>query len=105
MSAIRTGIVSGGCNAQYRHILVSVMALTVLPPVVPVDEARADVFGQCAHQRNLDMKIASCIEASNSTSYPWILQWVYRTLARAQREQGEIQAAITSFAKSLAAEE
>jgi hypothetical protein len=54
---------------------------------------------------DLDRKIASCIEASKSTSYPWILHWVYRELARAHRERGEIQKAIASYAQSLAAEE
>src|SRR5262249_19701323 len=92
-------------TAECRHILASVLALAILAMVVPVDNASAEVFGECAHQRNLDIKIASCIEASRSTSYPWILHWVYRALARAQRERGEIQAAITSYEKSLAAEE
>lgn len=40
-----------------------------------------------------------------ATSYPWILQWVHRELARAHGERGEIQKALTSYAKSLAAEE
>ena len=40
-----------------------------------------------------------------ATSYPWILQWVHRELARAHRERGEIQEALTSYAKALAAEE
>jgi len=55
--------------------------------------ARADVFGLCSHQRNLEDKIAACIQATKSTSYPWILQWVHRELARAQRERGELQEA------------
>jgi len=68
-------------------------------------EASADALGKCAYQKDLDKKIASCIEASKSTSYPWILQWVYRDLARAYRERGETQKAIASYAQSLAAEE
>jgi hypothetical protein len=68
-------------------------------------EASADALGKRARQTDLDRKIASCIEASKSTSYPWILHWVYRELARAHRERGEIQKAIASYAQSLAAEE
>jgi len=68
-------------------------------------EASADALGKCAHQNDLDKKIASCVEASKSTSYPWILQWVYRDLARAYRERGDIQKAIASYEQSLAAEE
>ena len=67
--------------------------------------ARADVFGLCPHQRNLEDKIAACIQATKSTSYPWILQWVHRELARAQRERGELQEVIFSLERSLAAEE
>jgi hypothetical protein len=59
--------------------------------------ARADVFGLCAHQPNLEDKIAACIQATKSTSYPWILQWVHRELARAQRERRELQEAIFSL--------
>ena len=87
-----------------RRPLMSVVALALITITTP-REASADAFGQCAHQRDLEKKIASCIKASKSTSYPWILQWVYRELARAQRDRGEIQNAITSYAQSLAAEE
>ena len=85
-------------------IPVSAMAVTFIA-LLSSREANADALGMCAHQRDLDKKIASCLEASNSTSYPWILQWVYRDLARAYRERGETQKAIASYAQSLAAEE
>jgi hypothetical protein len=65
----------------------------------------ANVFGQCAHPSNLEIKIAACTEASQSTSYPWILHWVYRELARAHRENGERDKAIVNYAHSLAARE
>src|SRR5262245_33658053 len=86
------------------RIQVPTMALAFIALTVPL-EASAEAFGECAHQKNLDKKIAACIDASKATSYPWILQWVYRELARAHRERGEIQKALTSYAKSLAAEE
>jgi hypothetical protein len=92
-------------TAESRRVLAPVAALAMLATIVPIGKANADAFGECAHQRNLDMKIAACIEASKSTSYPWILQWVHRALARAHRERGEIQKAIASYAQSLAAEE
>ena len=87
-----------------RRTLLSVVAFALVA-ITTSREAGADSFGQCAHQRDLEKKIASCIKASRSTSYPWILQWVYRELARAHRERGEIQEAITSYAQSLSAEE
>ena len=82
-------------------LAIAIAGIALLSPL----QARAEVFGECAHQKGLDMKIASCIQASRSTSYPWILHWVYRELARAQLERGEIQKAIVSYAQSLAAEE
>jgi hypothetical protein len=87
-----------------KRIPVSAIAVAFITLLSPL-KASAEVFGECAHHRNLDMKIAACIKASRSTSYPWILQWVYRELARAQRERGEIQKAIASYAQSLAAED
>ena len=84
---------------------ISVPAIAVaLPALLTPLNASANAFGDCAHQMNLK-KVVSCIEASKSTPYPWILQWVYRELARAHRERGEIEKAITSYAQSLAAEE
>jgi hypothetical protein len=65
----------------------------------------ADVFGQCVHPSNLDIKIAACTAASKATSYPWILHWVYRELARAHRDRGESDKAITNYARSLSARE
>ena len=87
-----------------KRIPVPAMAVAFIA-LLTTREASADAFGQCAHQTDLDRKIASCIEASKSTSYPWILHWVYRELASAYRERGEIQKAITSYEQSLAAEE
>jgi hypothetical protein len=92
-------------TAEFRRALAPVVALAMLATVVPVGKANADAFGECAHQRNLDMKIAACIEASKSTSYPWILQWVYRALAQSQRERGQMQDALANYARSLAMEE
>ena len=68
-------------------------------------EASANDLGRCAHQRDPDKKIASCIEALKLTPYPRVLQWVYREMARAHRERGEIQSAITSYTLSLAADD
>lgn len=68
-------------------------------------EASANDLGQCAHQRDPEKKIASCIEALKLSPYPRVHQWVYREIARAHRERGEIQSAITSYTLSLAAED
>jgi hypothetical protein len=62
-----------------------------------------NAFGQCARHNDLAVKIAACKEAAKMTPYPWILQWVYRELARAQRDHGERDAAVASYARSLAA--
>jgi len=103
----RPGSVAQSRSAQEGHmnrtpkLAIAIAGIALLSPL----QARAEVFGECAHQKGLDMKIASCIQASRSTSYPWILHWVYRELARAQLERGEIQKAIVSYAQSLAAEE
>jgi hypothetical protein len=87
------------CSAMRAVSTLALIGMAVSP------EARADVFGQCAHQRNLEEKIAACVQATKLTPYPWILQWVHRELARSQRERGQIQEAIVSFERSLAAEE
>jgi hypothetical protein len=73
--------------------------------IVDPSNASANVFGQCAHEVDSQRRIAACIVASKSTSYPWILHWVYRELASAHRERGEIKQAIASYVLSLAAEE
>jgi hypothetical protein len=91
--------------AHIARSVISVTSTLVLIGVAIPLEAHADAFGQCAHRRNLEEKIAACIQAAKSTSYPWILQWVHRELARSQRERGELQEAIISFERSLAAEE
>jgi hypothetical protein len=85
--------------------LTAVASTLVLIGVAIPLEAHADPFGQCAHRRNLEEKIAGCSQAAKSTSYPWILQWIYRELARSQRERGELHEAIISYELSLAAEE
>jgi len=90
--------------SRIQVIQVSTVVLASIALTVPL-EASAEAFGECAHQKNLDKKVAACIDASKATSYPWILQWVHRELARAHRERGEIQKALTNYAKSLAAEE
>lgn len=87
-----------------RSTTISLATLALFVLASPV-EANGNVFGQCARQRDLEQKIAACVEASKSTSYPWVLHWVYRELARAHRERGEIQRAIASYSRSLAAEE
>src|SRR5262245_1956433 len=79
-------------------------ALALLALVLPL-EASANTFGNCAQQSDLEVKIAACTEASRSTSYPWILRWVYRELARAHRERGETELAHASYKRSLAARE
>jgi hypothetical protein len=84
---------------------MSVASTLVLIGVAIPLEAHADVFGPVAHQRSLEDKIAACIQAARSTSYPRVLQWIYRELTRSQFERGQIQEAIISFERSLAAEE
>jgi len=79
-------------------------AFALLALVFPL-EASANPFGNCAQQRDLELKIAACTEAAKSTSYPWILRWVYRELARAHGERGEIELALASYTRSLAARE
>lgn len=79
-------------------------ALALLALLFPL-EASANAFGHCAQQEDLELKIAACSEASRSTSYPWVLRWVYRELARAHRERGEIALAHANYAQSLAVQE
>jgi hypothetical protein len=62
-----------------------------------------NAFGHCARHNDLAVRIAACKEAAQMTPYPWILQWVYRELARAQRDHGDRDDAIVSYARSLAA--
>jgi hypothetical protein len=62
-------------------LAMAIAGIALLSPL----QVSAEVFGECAHQTNFDKKIASCTQASKSTSYPWILQWVYRELARPSR--------------------
>ena len=85
-----------------KCLLTSGVALAL---ALATPQAGANDLGQCAHQRDPEKKIASCIEVSKSSPYPGVLHWVYRELARAHRERGEIQSAITSYAQSLAAAE
>ncbi len=60
-----------------------------------------NAFGQCARHSDLVVKIAACKEAAKMTPYPWILRWVYLELARAQRDHGERNDALVSYARSL----
>jgi len=93
-------------NAKPKRCQLSLVpAMFALIGGVVALEAHADVFDSCAHERNVDEKITACMQATKSTSYPWILQWVYRELARSYRERGEIQQAITNYERSLALEE
>jgi hypothetical protein len=86
------------------RVLASAAVLLLLVALSPRD-ARADVFGQCAHQRDIASKIAACIEASKSTSFRKALHWIFRELARAHYDRGETELAILSYARSLAAED
>jgi len=79
-------------------------AFALLVLVLPF-EASANPFGHCAQQRDLELKIAACAQASRATTYPWILHWVYRELGRAHRERGETELALASYGRSLAARE
>ena len=94
-----------------KRVLVPVTTIALLALIIPgtanaqAPGPFANVFGQCACQHHVDIKIAACTEAAKATSYPWILQWVYRELARAQRERGDIDGAAASYALSLAAKE
>jgi hypothetical protein len=89
-----------------RILTPTVMAL-IFPYAIGAQAPKGsgDVFGQCAHSIRLEMKIAACAAASGATSFPWILHWVYRELARAQRDHGERDNAIVSYERSLAAQE
>jgi hypothetical protein len=80
---------------------VAIAGIAFLSPL----QANAEVFGECAHQSDLAMKISACVDASKSTSYPWILRWVYRELAIAQRERDQMKDTIASGARSLARED
>jgi hypothetical protein len=94
-----------------NRIQVLALNLALIAFIVPYKAtaqapiSSADAFGQCAKQNDLDTKIAACMEASKATPYPWILHWVYRELARAQRGHGESEKAIISYERSLAARE
>ena len=81
-------------------IVAAALALMML---IGLPEARAKPFGQCARQRNVDAKIASCLEAARSTSYARILHWVHAELARAYRQRVENEKATTSYSRELAA--
>jgi hypothetical protein len=92
-----------------KRIAIETLALALVVLILPytagaqAPRPSANVFGQCAHPSSLEIKIAACTEASKATPFPWILHWVYRELARAQREHGEPDKAIVSYARSLAA--
>ncbi|HXW25317.1 MAG TPA: hypothetical protein VEK73_11250 [Xanthobacteraceae bacterium] len=94
-----------------KRVPVPALAIALGALVIPVAAAAqapvasANPFGQCACHHSLDIKMAACTEAAKATSYPWILHWVYRELARAQRERGDTGAAVASYARSLAAKE
>jgi hypothetical protein len=92
-----------------KTIRASALRVTLLLLATP-NKAGAEVavflgnaFGHCARHDDVAVKIAACKEAAKMTPYPWILQWVYRELARAQRDHGERDAAVASYARSLAA--
>jgi hypothetical protein len=94
-------------NFTIKHIPAAALGLALVLVATP-NKAGAEVFlgnafGQCARHDDLAVKITACKEAAKMTPYPWILQWVYRELARAQRDHGERDAAIASYARSLAA--
>ncbi len=63
----------------------------------------AHLFGRCARHSNAEVKIESCLAATRLTASPAILHWVYREMARAHRERGEIPQAVTGYMHSLAA--
>jgi hypothetical protein len=87
-------------------LTIALAAFAIAPTAgaqAPISSANA--FGLCATQSDLTMKVAACTQASQATPFPWILHWVYRELARAQRDSGNAQQAIMSYARSLAAQE
>jgi hypothetical protein len=84
-------------------IALAALAAPTAGAQTPISSANA--FGLCATQSDLAVKIAACTQASQATPFPWILHWVYRELARAQRDSGKAGQAIVSFARSLAAQE
>jgi hypothetical protein len=92
-----------------KSILTSALGLSLVLFAGPRNAtAEASVFlgnafGQCARHTDIVVKIAACKEAAKMTPYPWILRWVYLELARAQRDHGERNDAIVSYARSLAA--
>jgi uncharacterized protein DUF3306 len=85
-------------------MLRGLAAVALVAFVVPL-EASANSFGRCAQQGNPQLKIAACTEASTLTSYPRVLRWIYREMARAHRERGEIELARLKYLQSLAAQE
>jgi hypothetical protein len=93
-----------------KRVLIPALAIALAALAAPTARAQAPVssanaFGLCATQSDLAVKIAACTQASQATPFPWILHWVYRELARAQRDSGNAQQAIMSYARSLAAQE
>jgi hypothetical protein len=82
-----------------------ILVMLVAPSAASAQMYSGNAFGQCAVQKNIEIKIAACTEASKLTPYPWVLTWVYRELVRAHRDHGETDTAITYYARSLAAKE
>jgi hypothetical protein len=88
------------------HRTICLLAVALAAPVILAPTvASADVFGQCAHQRDLEKKIAACTAAAKSTVYPKVLHWVYRELAGAHHARGDMEIALTNYKRSLDADD
>ena len=75
--------------------------IAILCLLMSSEIARADCFGICANNANVDKRIVACTEAEQHTTYPRILHWVQRELARALSERGEYDKAIGYYKRSL----
>jgi hypothetical protein len=92
-----------------KHVLFTAVSCALLALVAPsVASAQmflGNAFGQCAVQENPETKISACTMAAKATPYPWVLNWVYRELARAYRDRGDPDQAAIYYARSLATKE
>jgi hypothetical protein len=88
---------------KYAHsMLVSALLAFTVAGTAP-QKVHAHLFGRCSHHQNAEVKIKSCLAATRLTASPTVLHWVYREMARAHRERGEISQAIVGYLHALAA--
>lgn len=87
--------------AHYCQLGVLVFPIAFGTPVFFSGGARADVFGRCAHEADLERKLGYCTTAIESTPYPWIHQWIYVELARTHRQRSEWNSSLVRYQQAL----